>query len=128
MKALENNDDKLRGAYRLSSKYDFYGASLKDVYDYHIKLGSDRSHHPTLFIVAQNQNQDYEKNGVLFVNLDTDLKCIVDTCRINTSVALFLLMSLMIAKMVWENFKEDELPLPITLGSGNSERSTAHYS
>jgi hypothetical protein len=110
LKAIENNDDELHDAYGLPPKHDFKGAALKDVYDYHLELGTKHSHHPTLFIVAQHQ--DFEKNGVLLVNLDTDLKCSVDTCRIKASEALTAAINLMIANMDWEDFKEDELPLP----------------
>lgn len=120
LKSLENNDENLRDTYRLPLKYDFEGASLKDVYDYHLKLGSEKSHHPTLFIVAYSP--DYEQNGVLLVNLDTDLECSVDTCRMNVSEALLAAVNLMIANMDWEDFKEDELPLPPTKRASAPEK------
>lgn len=120
LKALENKNKTVRGAYCLPSKYNFTGASLKDVYDYHLQLGTDKGYHPTLFIVAQHE--DYEKNGVLLVNLDTDMKCSVDTCRMKVSKALSAGMNLMIGNMDWEDFKEDELPSarPASVGESSS--------
>ena len=118
VKALEHNDNKLRSAYRLAPKYDFNGESLKSVYNYHLKLGSERSHHPTLFIVAHDQ--DYGEHGVLLVNLETDLKCSVDICRMKATEALAAGMNIAIANMDWEDFKEDELPL--TQSGGGSEK------
>lgn len=111
LKALVHNDDKLQDAYRLPPKYDFKGTSLKAVCDYHHKLREDKSLHPTLFIVAQHP--DYPKYGVLLVDLER-----VDTCRIKTSEALSAVMNLMIANMDWEDFKEDELPLPPSTRAG----------
>lgn len=107
LKALTNNDDDMfTHDYRLPPKYDFKGAPLKDVYDYHLKLASSKTHHPTLFVVAYDQN--YEKNGVLLVDLDIDLKCTVDTCRIKVSEALSATMNIMISNMDFEDFKEEE--------------------
>ena len=100
----------IKHTYRLPPKYDFKGAPLKDVYDYHLSLRSQRMQDPTLFVVAQDQ--DYEKNGVLLVNLDTDLRCSVETCRIKASDALLAAMNIQIANMDWQDFKEVELPLP----------------
>ena len=115
LKALENNDDNLQDAAGLPPKHDFSGKPLKDVYDYHLQIGSEGNYHPTLFIVAHNR--DYKSDGVLLVNLDIDLKCSVDTCRIKPSEALSAAVNLEIANMDWEDFKEDELPLPSTAAS-----------
>lgn len=124
IKSLENNDDKLRGACCPAPKYDFDGGSLHEVYDYHLKFATENSLHPTLFIVAHNQ--DYEKKGVLLVNLDTDMKCSVDTCRMKVAEALSAGVNLQIANMDWEDFKEDELPS--TPANNVGERNSAQVS
>jgi hypothetical protein len=107
---LHNSDEKLRDVARLPSKYNFDGGSLRDVYDFHLTLKNERSLHPTLLIVAQHQ--DYKKNGVLLVNLDTDLKCSVDICRVKASDAILLAVNLMIANLDWEDVKDQELLSP----------------
>ncbi len=123
LEALVDGNDDLRGAYRLPPKYDFMGAPLKDVYEYHLKIGSEKSLHPTMFIVAQYQ--DYQKNGVLLVNLDTDFECSVDTCRMKVSAALSAAVSLSLTNSDWENFKGNELPLPssASVTQGSKSRS-----
>ncbi|MCJ1311989.1 hypothetical protein MMC25_005663 [Agyrium rufum] len=108
--ALEHVDRNLQGTASLAPKHDFQDKTLKDVYDYHLQLRSDKKYHPTIFIVAYVE--DYKSDGVLLVNLNTDLECTVDTCRIRCTEALSAAVNLAIANMDWEDFKEDELPLP----------------
>jgi hypothetical protein len=127
LKALSHNDDELyRHVCALLPKHNFCDAPLKDVYDYHLQLETEKgTFNPTLFIVAQYQ--DYEKNGVLLVNLDTDLKGTVDTCRMKASEAASAVMNLEIANMDWEDYKENEykmlgLPPP---SAGASETGNA---
>ena len=119
LKALTRNDDDMfKNVCRLPPKYNFEGATLKNVYGYHLKLAGERTHHPTLFIVAHHE--DHEKNGVLLVNLNRDLKCTIDTCRIEASEVLSAAMNLMIANMDWEDFKKEELPLPAESAGANA--------
>ena len=110
LKTLEDDDENLRDTQGLPPKYDFRSQSLKDVYDYHLKLGREKTHHPTLFIVAQNE--DYKRDGVLLVDINFDLEGGVDTCRISASEALLAAVNVNIANMDWEDFKDEELPLP----------------
>ena len=117
--ALQNDDENLRRAYGLPSKYSFVGESLKNIYDYHLKL--KEKYHPTLFIVAQHTN--YRKHGVLLVNLNTDLACSVDICRMKCNEALSAGVSLKIGNMDWEDLKEDELP-PHTVEADQERDST----
>ncbi|KAI9875545.1 MAG: hypothetical protein M1830_008346 [Pleopsidium flavum] len=81
---------------------------LKAVYHHHMELAKEGSYHPTLLIVAQHQ--EYKRDGVLLVNLDTNLECSVGTCRIKAEEAASALINITIANMEWEDFKEDELP------------------
>ena len=111
LKVLGNNNDFLSGLCYLQPKYDFSGgAALRDVYDYHLLELGRNGVHPTLFIVAQYP--DYVKNGVLLVNLDMDLECSVDTCRVEASEAVLAVVNLQIANTGWDDYKDDELPLP----------------
>ena len=123
VKALENDDGNLRNAASLPPRYDFAGRSLRDVYDYHLQLGREQTHHPTLFIVAYVE--DYQKNGVLVVELDTDLKCSVDTCRRKTADALLDCVNLEISNMDWEELKDDELPPPDELSGQDDAPGSA---
>ena len=118
LKVLENDDDLLKGNCRLPPQYDFSGRPLKDVYNYHLQLRSQRKYHPTLFLVAPHL--DYKANGVLLVNLNTDLHCTVDTCRLRVTEALSAAVNLRIGNMDWDDFKEDEL-LVLTSGGGDQK-------
>ena len=117
--ALEHDDENLQGTHILAPRYDFQDKPLKDVYDYHLQLGNDKKYHPTIFIVAYVKN--YERDGVLLVNLNTDLECTVDTCRIRCDEALSAAVNLEIENMDWEDFKEDELPPPSSRDSVSGE-------
>ena len=112
---IQNDDETLENVTCLPPKYNFTDGSLRDVYGYHLKLDKQRSLHPTLLIVAHHQ--DYEKNGVLLVNLDTDLECSVDICRLKASDAVLVAVNLMIANTDWEEVKDEELPLPSSDGN-----------
>ncbi|MCJ1328355.1 hypothetical protein MMC10_005032 [Thelotrema lepadinum] len=110
VKTLEDGNTDLEDTQSLPSKYDFRGKSLKDVYDYHLQLGREERLNPTLFIVAQYEN--YKANGVLLVNLNTDLELSIDTCRISSAEALLAAVNIEIANNDWEDWKEEEMPLP----------------
>ena len=124
VQALKNGDDNLREAYKLPPKHDFCGKPLRDVYDYHLQLGGEKTHHPTLFIVAHTR--DYGTSGVLLVNLNTDLKGGVDTCRLRSVEALLAGVNLAIGNMDWEDYKEDELALPSSGHSGEKTPQQTH--
>ena len=96
LKVVGNNEDCLHSLCYLPPRYDVSGgATLEDVYDYHV-LGSGRKGlHPTLFVVVQYP--DHEENGVLLVNLNTDLECSGDdavSCRAQALKAVLAAMNL----------------------------------
>lgn len=109
IKALEADDDDLQDTCRLAPTYDFVGHSLRAVYEYHLEhVAPSRSYHSTLFIAVPDP--DYKTNGVLLVNLDVDLTCRVEICRIGVDKAATAVVNLAIANMDWEEIKQDELP------------------
>ena len=124
-KAVEGDDTNFHSTCKLAPRYNFIGHPLMTVYNYHLELAEQREYYPTLFIVAQNQ--DYEKDGVLLVNLDVDLDCRVETCRIQAEKAASALVNIRIANMDWEDFKEDELP-PAESTAGNTSSSGGEVS
>lgn len=110
IEVLQNNDTTLEDVACPPPKHNFSGASLRNVYDYHLTLENEWSLHPTLLVVAHHE--DYTTHGVLLVNLDTDMQCGVDFCRVKASEAILLAVNLMIANIDWDDVKEDELSPP----------------
>lgn len=108
LKAIEGEDENFHTTCMLAPSYDFNGQPLMSVYEYHLELAKERKHHPTMFIVAHQP--DYEQDGVLLVNLDVDLDCRVDTCRIKAADAASAMVNIRIANIDWEDFKEQEPP------------------
>ncbi len=119
------NSNKYTSLYswRFPPQCDFVGHPLKDVYEYHLELSNkDATCHPTLFVLVHKQG--YKKDGVLLVNLDTDLKCTVDMCRCGAEEAILTLINLQIANEDWEEFKENELSTPVEEVPAEIERTT----
>ena len=123
LRAVEGDDPNCRSTCKLAPMYDFRGQPLKAVYDYHLELAHLGQYHPTLFVVAVDQ--DYMKTGVLLVNLDVDLDCHVDTCRIKVKEAALALINISIANMDWEDFKEDELSQENPANTGKATGNSA---
>jgi hypothetical protein len=107
--AIGKDDEYLRDRCHVLPECVFRGAPLKAVYDYHLE-SKTANVHPTLFVVAQYQ--DYEKDGVLLVNLDSDSKCSVDTCRLEASDVMTAAVNIEIANADWEDYKANELIPP----------------
>ncbi len=109
IRALEASDENLRNTCRLAPQSNFAGQALRAVYDYHLEhVAPSRSYYPTLFIVSVSL--DYTKHGVLLVNLDVDVDCQVDICRLSLDDAALDAVNLMISNEDWEDVKDHELP------------------
>lgn len=112
IKTIRHANDPLELVLELPETYDFTGGSLLDVYDHHLRY-FDRSKrfHPTILLVAHHQ--DYKKQGILLLNLDSDMNCTVDFCRVRFSSGLGLALSIRLKNMKWKEVKHDyELPSP----------------
>lgn len=121
IKVLQDNDDTPENVACPAPKYNFSGASLRNIYDYHLTLenANERLLHPTLLVVAHHE--DYRTQGVLLVNLDWNMECSVDFVRLEASEAVLWAVNLMIDNVEWEEVKELELSPPSLGDDGNDE-------
>lgn len=106
-----NSGDMTTKNCLLAPQANFAGRSLRDIYDYHLRVrDEDETIHPHYFIVA-DQN-DWNTNGVLMVNLqvgrDVEDEWVVGVGRCGADMADCVGANLDIANVDWIDYKEQE--------------------
>ncbi|GAD94853.1 predicted protein [Paecilomyces variotii No. 5] len=89
----------------LAPRSRFVGQPLRDVFDYHLELGTQDTFEPRYFIVTVDK--DWRPEGVILVALDDDeLECNVDSFRIKAVDSGLSVVNLQIGNTSWEEEKE----------------------
>lgn len=126
---LEGGSNKLEQALKqdsitshscVFSAENFVNKPLKDVLKHHLNVAGQEKLDPTIFIAAHSEN--FDKDGVLLVNANFDLKGSVDKCRVKTSLALLEAVNLQIGNVDWwEVDREDPIEPAPRLGENDDQ-------
>jgi hypothetical protein len=113
LRQLENEINKAEDSTDQSvliTQPNFFGSTLRDVYDRHIQLRNERKDiHPSLFIAVDQE--DYQTGGVLIVDLQvmaSDGQSVVGVLRCAHDDADLYCANLDIGNMNFVDYKEEE--------------------